>query len=287
MSGTENIAALTEGERWTRVELARLRSGRWRLRAWNTFLRAAQTRANDTRRGRPGLARQEAIWIAVGGAGWLVAGRLPAASSLGQARRWGPLWWAACAVMLDWHLGMLETPDGRAVGLGAADALTLARAWLVPAVAARADPTLVLLGGLTDAVDGPVARATRCTRFGHEFDAVVDACFTAAALRGGARRGGLSPLTVHVERGRSVAGIAYVSSAYLLVGRAPAARVRGSGRRAAPVRLAGLVAAGRGHRRLADTLIMAATVAAAAGLVRRPGRSLYAGRRGGPDEHRA
>jgi phosphatidylglycerophosphate synthase len=166
---------------------------------------------------------------------------------------------------------MLETADGRAVGLGAADALTLARAWLVPAVAERADPILLLIGGLSDLADGRVARATRCTRFGREFDGVVDACFAAAALRGAARSVGVSPLAVRLERARSVAGAAYVSTAYLVAGRAPDPSVRSSGRAAAPVRLAGLVAAGAGRRALADRLLLAGTVIAVTGLLRRPG----------------
>lgn len=263
--------SLTEGEHWTLAELARLRAGGWRPRAWRDFLWAAQVRANVTRRRRPALAHQEAAWICVGAAAWLVAGRLPAGSSLARARRRGLVWWALTAVMLDWHLGMLETAEGRAVGLGAADALTLARAWLCPAVAERADPILLLIGGLSDLADGRLARATRCTRFGRDFDGVVDACFAAAALRGAARSVGVSPVAVRAERARSVAGAAYVSTAYLVVGRAPDPVVRGSGRAAAPVRLAGLVAAGAGRRALADRLLLAATAIALTGLLRRPG----------------
>ncbi|HEY5399006.1 MAG TPA: CDP-alcohol phosphatidyltransferase family protein [Trebonia sp.] len=262
---------LTEGERWTLVELERLRAGGWHPRAWRDFVWAAQIRANVTRRQRPALARQEAAWISTGAAAWLAAGRLPAASSLARVRRRGLIWWAVTAVMLDWHLGMLETTEGRAVGLGAADALTLARAWLVPAVAQRADPILLLIGGLSDLADGRVARATRCTRFGREFDGVVDACFAAAALRGAARSVGVSPVAVRVERARSVVGAAYVSTAYLVAGRAPDPAVRCSGRAAAPVRLAGLVAAGAGRRALADRLLLAATAIAVTGLLRRPG----------------
>jgi phosphatidylglycerophosphate synthase len=270
VNATANAPPWTDGERWTLAELARLRAGRWRPRAWNEFVWAAQVRANVTRRRRTRLARQEAIWITVGEGAWLVAGRLPAASSLARTWRRGAAWWAACALMLDWHLGMLETSDGQPVDLGVADALTLARAWLVPAVAERADPILVLLGALTDAADGPVARATRCTRFGREFDGVVDACFAAAALRGAARHGGVSPITIRVEKARSLAGVAYVSAAYLVAGRAPSASVRASGRRAAPLRLAGLVAAGTGHRVLADGLILTSAATGVAELVRRP-----------------
>lgn len=262
---------MTEGERWTRRELARLSGDRWRPRALCDFLGAAQARANDTRRRRRALARQEAAWITVGFAAWLTVSGLPATSSLSPVRRPGVIWWAGCAVMLDWHLGMLETPDGRAVGLGAADALTLARAWLVPAVAHRADPWLLLLGGVTDVADGRVARATRCTRFGRDLEGLVDACFVAAALRGATRAGGVSPRPVAIEGARLMAGTLYASTAYLVTGRAPDPAVRSRGRVTAPLRLAGLIAAGAGRRALADRLIVAAAVVAVAELVRRPG----------------
>jgi phosphatidylglycerophosphate synthase len=263
---------MTDGERWTREELARLSAGGWRPQALRDFLWAAQVRANVTRGRRGALARQEASWIAIGGFAWLVAGRLPAGSSLARARRRGLIWWAACALMLDWHLGMLETPDGRAVGLGPADALTLARAWLVPAVAERADPVLVLLGGLTDVADGQVARATRCTRLGRDLEGLVDACFTGAALRGAARAGGVSLLPIASEAARLIAGTLYASTAYLVAGRAPDPAVRTSGRGAAPLRVAGLIAAGAGRRRVANRLIGAATVVAVVELLSRSGR---------------
>jgi len=64
------------------------------------------------------------------------------------------------------------------VGLGAADALTLLRAWLVPAIAGRAEPTLLLLGALSDLADGRVARATRRTRLGRDLEGLVNACFS-------------------------------------------------------------------------------------------------------------
>jgi len=261
---------MTEGERWTRAELARLSAGRWSPRALRDFLWAAQVRANLTRGRRRDLARQEAGWIVIGGAAWLAASRWSPTGSFRCARRRGLVWWAACGVMLDWHLGMLETPEGRPVRLGAADALTLARAWLVPAVAQRADPILVAIGALTDVADGRVARATHCTRFGRDLEGLVDACFAAAALRGAARAGGVSRLPIAVEGTRLVAGTVYASVAYLVGGRAPDPSVRESGRGAAPVRMAALIAAGSGRRTLANRTLLAASIVAIAGLSRRP-----------------
>jgi len=260
---------LTEGERWTRAELARLRENGWRPRAWVTFVRAAQIRTHLTRHRRPALARQAAAWMLMGAAAWLIAARRLVGSPFARARGRGLIWWGACAVMLDWHLGMLETPEGRTARLGAADALTLARAWLVPAVAERAEPALLLLGGLTDVADGRVARATRRTRFGRDLEGLVDACFAAAALHGAVRAGGVSPLPAAVEQARMVAGAAHTSTAYFAGGRAPDPALRRSGRPAAAVRLAGLVAGGLGYRRLADRLLLTGSAIATAELLRR------------------
>lgn len=251
------ITHLTEGERWIREELALLRDCGRRPRALVRFLWAAQQRTNSTRRGRPGLARQAGAWTLAGGAGWVLAARLLPSGPFARARASGLIWWAGCAVMLDWHLGMLETPAGSAVGLGPADALTLIRAWLVPAVAQGGQPALLLLGSLTDIADGAVARATRCTRLGRDLEGVVDACFFAAALRGATRAGALSPLPAALERARLLAGGAYVTVAYFAAARAPDPAVPRGGRAGAPVRIAALLAAGLGHRAIADRLLLA------------------------------
>jgi phosphatidylglycerophosphate synthase len=274
--GQAGDAPPTDGERWTRVELARLGDSGWRPRAVLSFLRAAQIRANLTRSRRPALARQEGTWIFVGAAGWLVAARLLPSSPFARARGRGLMWWAGCAVMLDWHLGMIETPEGRVVGLGAADALTLTRAWLVPAVAHRAEPMLLLLGVLTDIADGRVARATRCTRFGRDLEGLVDACFSEAALRGALRAGGVSRLPAALERARLIGGTVWASTVYFAAGRVPDSAMRRSGRGAAPVRVAGLIAGGLGRRDLADRLLVTGTAIAAVGHLR--GRHALHGR---------
>jgi len=275
---------LTDGERWTLAELELLRAGGWGLRALRDFLRASQLRANHTRRLRPELFRQELAFTGVGVAAWLGAGYLPAESSVASSRRQGLIWWALCSLMLDWHLGMVQTPEGRNVPLGLADALTLARAWLVPAVAVRADPVLLAIGGISDGLDGMVARSTRRTRFGAQFDSLVDACFGLAALRA-ARASGLSPSVVLTEQIRVTAGAVYVAGEYLAAGRHPDERLRASGRSAVPLRLAGLIAAGLGSRRCADRLIIGALSISAAGLLgsfsRRPARCRGSARRRG------
>lgn len=185
-----------------------------------------------------------------GTAAWAISGWAIPTGPLARARGRGFLWWCGCAAMVGWHLWMLETPDGRPVGLGIPDALTLTRAWLVPAVAQCPHPSLLLIGVVTDFADGVVARRTRTTRFGRDLEGLADACFAAAALRAAVRTGALSPRPAAFEQARLVAGVAHAMGVYLINGRAPERAVQGSGRGAAPIRMAGLVAAELGHRRL-------------------------------------
>jgi hypothetical protein len=73
-----------------------------------------------------------------------------------------------------WHMGMFETEDGLPRPLGHADALTLSRAWLVPAIADDLDPRLLAIAIATDALDGIAARATEPTRAGRDLEGLVD-----------------------------------------------------------------------------------------------------------------
>ena len=126
--------ALTGGEVWAREQLDLLRSARFYPGAMGRFVAASWHRSATTRAARPALARRAHAWLALGTAAWLVL----AASGVQPFRRRlgvGLAWWGSSSVMLDWHLGMFETEDGRPRQLGAADALTLARAWLGPVVA--------------------------------------------------------------------------------------------------------------------------------------------------------
>ena len=130
---------LTEGERWAREQLDLLRVARFRPRSLGAFLVASQRRAGEVRRARPELARQSRIWIGAGGVAWIglaATGREPFHGHLAS----GLGWWAAVGVMLDWHLGMIETEDGEPRPLGPADALTLGRAWLVAGRRGRRRP---------------------------------------------------------------------------------------------------------------------------------------------------
>ena len=249
----------TEGERWARRELGALARARWRPRAVLGFLGASHERALATARRRAGLTGQARRWMLAGGLAWPLAARALPGTAIARARASGPVSWAGCAVMLQWHLGMLETPDGHEVRLGAADSLTLLRAWLIPAVAHGPAPWLALLGGVTDVADGIVARATRCTRLGRDLEGLVDACFAAAILRSVRRAGGVSPRAARLEQARLLGGAGYATVAYFVAGHAPDPVRRASSRDTAPIRFAGLVAAGFGARRLADGLLVLGT----------------------------
>jgi phosphatidylglycerophosphate synthase len=111
-------------------------------------------------------------------------------------------------LMLDWHLGMVEGIDGQPrEKLSLADALTLSRAAAAP-FAASAPPdtplylTLLAFAGVTDLMDGRLARHRGPTRFGRDFDTLADLAFRQAALRGARRAGWVSPGPVRVLAAR-------------------------------------------------------------------------------------
>lgn len=251
---------LTEGEEWTRGQLARLLQARVTPPAVVGFLAASQRRATSVRRSRPEVARREAVRAAIGAGGWLLLARLGVEPF---RRRWrsGLCAWGATIVMLDWHLGMLETADGRPRNLGPADAATLLRAWLVPAVADRPSAGLCAVGFVTDVLDGRLARASEPTRLGRDLETLADAAFVVAAMQGARRRGWLGTAPVVGEGLRLLGGFVYALGAYFGRADAPDARLLRAGRMVAPVRAIGIVLAGAGRRRLGERLLMAGSVA--------------------------
>ena len=258
---------MTDGERWTREQLEALRREGYAPAAINRFLLASRRRAADQRAARPALARQAHRWIALGALAWAVGaatGRGPFRRRLGA----GMVWWALTGLMLDWHLGMVETEDGRPRRLSAADACTLGRAWLVPVAADTPSPPVCLLALATDGLDGALARAGRPTRLGRDLEGVVDAAFAAAVVRGALRNGWLGRSAAAAECVRLAAGAAYTAAAYFGEARAPDPGVARAGRIATPVRAAGMVAAGLGRRRTGDALVWAAALASAGAAVR-------------------
>jgi hypothetical protein len=282
----------TEGERWTEDQLQRLLHARFRPAGVARFVLASQRRATEIRRARPEVARREAAWAAAGAGGWLALAALgvdPFRRRLAAGLRG----WALTMVMLDRHLGMLETPDGHRRNLGPADAATLARAWLVPAVAARPSGLLCAIGFATDALDGRLARASQPTRLGRDLEGLVDAAFAAAALLGARRRGWIGRTPIAVEGLRIASGAGYALASYFTSTRPPSARLMQAARTLTPLRAAGIVLAGAGHRRAGDRLLVLGSLAslvaatrpdarASASGVRRPLSITVRRRRGGP-----
>jgi phosphatidylglycerophosphate synthase len=170
--------------------------------------------------------------------------------------------------MLDWHLGMVETEDGRPRPLGPADALTLLRAWLAPAVLDEPLPVLVAVAGASDVLDGILARAGEPTRIGRDLEGLADACFAAAALGGARRRGLVGPAVTAAELARLGAGFAYALAVWFGTAAAPDPALLRAARLTTPVRIGGLVAAGLGRRRLAEALVLGGCVASVAALGR-------------------
>lgn len=77
----------------------------------------------------------------------------------------------------------------------------------------------------------------------------------AAALRCAHRTGRLSPAVIALELGRIAAGFGCTVAIYFARTQAPSRTVLRAVRLTTPLRLAGLIAAGRGWRRSADTLL--------------------------------
>jgi len=247
---------LTDGERWTREQLELLLAARFSPAAVIRFLVASQRRTGQTRRARPALAAQAYGWIALGALAWLSLAAT-GVQPFDRRRRSGLAWWAATAVMLDWHLGMVESEDGRPRRLGPADAATLLRVWLVPVAADRPAPLVCVVAFASDGIDGALARRAGPTRIGRDLEGLADACFSAAALRGAVRRRWLGRAAAGAELARLGIGFAYALWVYFGRAQAPDPRVVRAARVTTPLRAAGLVVAGLRWPRTAHLLVSA------------------------------
>ena len=244
MARPQVAASLTEGERWARELLDRLRARGFSGPAWREFLADSLRRSRVNRARRPGVTRQSRHWGAIGLAAALPFGLRPAA------------WWAAWWAMIDWHLGMLETPDGDPRPLRGHDAMTLARLWAAPIARTHPDAWLVAAAVASDLVDGALARRAGPTRLGRDLDSTADTLFLDQALRGAVDRHGLNPALLTLERARLAIGTAVVLASYF--GRSEPAPAMGNRELAAVLSGAGLVLATLERPRTAGRLLGAA-----------------------------
>lgn len=260
-------SAPTAGERWAADELTALRETRFTPGAIARFLEASLERSAAMRAGRPALARQARRWALAGALGMLV-GRDTAArlNKPVPSRRLMIGWLALEALMLDWHLGMLEGLSGEArEGLTSADALTLARMALAP-LAAAAPPDeawfslLLGIAGASDVLDGQLGRRAGATRFGRDFDSLADLAFRSAAIHGARREGWIDRTSHRVLTARQA----------LLAGRAlwhwfgrshrPPPDSSPVGRWHAPLLIGGLAVMALGQRRAGNHLLRASAI---------------------------
>ncbi len=179
---------MSDGERWTREQLAELRASRFTIRSWRRFLGASFERAAAARREKRRAHRQVLRLAAAGLAPWVAAaflGAVPLAAA-------GAAWWLLVVLMLEWHLGMLDRLDR----LGPANLLGLARAAAVPAVLLLpegAAAAVFIVAGATDGIDGSIARRRgETTRLGVWLDGATDTLLLIAAAVT-ALRAGLLP----------------------------------------------------------------------------------------------
>ncbi len=126
-----------------------------------------------------------------------------------------------------------------------------------PGRARRPLPLVCLAAAATDTLDGPAARRAGPTRAGRDLEGLVDACFAAAALRGARRRGWLGRGPAAAELARIGAGFAYAVGVWFGRAQPPPAALLHAARWSTALRVAGLVTAGRGRRRLAGALLLA------------------------------
>lgn len=138
--------------------LAVLRGGRWRPRAWVSFLALATLRSIDAGGARP-RALVESTVI-----------HLP---FLLLSRGTGRLWVVTSWLMAVTHLGML----GERTTLGIPNVLTLLRGNL-PSIDHRMSRALPIISLATDFADGKIARGTgTVTSFGAQADFLADTAF--------------------------------------------------------------------------------------------------------------
>lgn len=265
---------MTDGERWAADELTALRETRFTPPAITTFLLASFRRAAASRAERRPLVRQSRRWIIAGTLGTLAV--RDTASRLDKPAPSRSLllgWLALEALMIHWHLGMLESPSGeRRDSLSAADALTLTRAAIAP-LAAAAPPDrawfILLLGlaGATDMCDGQLARRRGATRFGRDFDSLSDLAFRAAAIRGARREHWIDRTAHRALTARQVLFAGRAIWHWFARSQRPPSDPQPLTRWHVPMLLGGLTASALGNTQTGSRLLTASAIVGSIGLV--------------------
>ncbi len=252
---------LTDGERWTARELALLRYRGYRPGAWVAFIDSSLERSAANRRERSRMARQARAWGAAGAVAWIAACRSARNADQIKLRLTpGLVWWLSVYQMLDWHLGMAESGDGRPrERLGIPDAVTLTRFWLVPAASGtsrspKALPTVIILAGVTDWLDGALARRQGRTRLGRDLDTTADLAFFSTAAIAMHRAGRIAPIGFAALAARQSIGLAVALGAVFARARRPAIRARPWG---AALRVVGLALNAASRKRSGTALLLA------------------------------
>ena len=247
---------MTDGELWTRQVLADLRACSYRPGAWRTFVAESFARARIDRRAHPHEHRQIVLMAAIGACAWLAAAP------------WSPLvaaiaivWWLVVVTMLDWHVGMLQRPDGRSLGgVGAPNLISLARLGAAP-VLLMLKPlgigVAILIFAASDIADGVLARRhDLVTRLGRWLDGAADGVMLVTAVLVLTAHGVIAAWVTAIVVARHAAQWAGVGVGYFARGVAPSSDHVVPARAAGAVIVAGIVAAPLA-RGLGATLIVA------------------------------
>lgn len=161
--------------------------------------------------------------------------------------------------MLDWHLGMAEGGDGQPRAcLSPADGVTMTRFWLVPMLPAVAHspaglPGVILAGGVTDWLDGELARRHGRTRLGRDLDTTADLAFLTTAAVTARATGRITPLGFRALAAREATGVGVSLLAVFTRARRPAIRARPWG---ALPRISGLATSTAGLQRTGAALLV-------------------------------
>ena len=237
----------TEGELWAEELLGELRRSRFKPAAWTRFLTDSFARARRNRREQVRAHRQVLALGAVGlgGCVGIAASGRPLVATVAAG------WWVLVLLMADWHLGMLERPDGsRLAGLGVANTLTLLRAAAIPLLPALAPTALgvaVLAAGLGDVADGFLARSRgEASRLGAWLDGAVDGILLSVAAVAAADRALLPAWIAALIISRYLIPWVAIAGVYLATAKAPPREGHVSGRAPGVVLVVGLTMAALG-----------------------------------------